>query len=126
MKILVDLNLTPQWVGLLKSNGFEAQHWSALGNPAATDRQIMTFAQTNGFVLFTHDLDFGNILAATNAPGPSVVQVRTHDPTPITIGDLVLRVLRQEEPRLLRGVLITIEPDRMRSRVLPLFSTSSE
>lgn len=32
-----------------------------------------------GYVVFTHDLDFGDILAATNADDPSVIQVRTQN-----------------------------------------------
>jgi len=40
------------------------------------DRNIM------GGRVFTHDLDFGDILAATGAEAPSVIQVRTEDTTP--------------------------------------------
>ena len=42
----------------------------------AEDSEIMAWASVNDFVVFTHDLDFGAILALTRAEGPSVVQVR--------------------------------------------------
>ncbi len=42
----------------------------------------MEWAKTNSHIVFTHDLDFGAILAATNAIAPSVIQVRTQDVMP--------------------------------------------
>ena len=37
----------------------------------------MGFARVNGYVVLTHDLDFGAILAATHGNKPSVVQIRS-------------------------------------------------
>ena len=71
-------------------------------------------------VVFTHDLDFGNILAATDAFGPSVIQVRAQDPIPESVGEFILAALRDYAGHLERGALITIEPDRLRARVLPI------
>jgi predicted nuclease of predicted toxin-antitoxin system len=34
-KVLVDMNLSPEWVPLLIGCGFEAIHWSTVGNPRA-------------------------------------------------------------------------------------------
>lgn len=31
MKLIVDMNLSPRWVDLLVSVGFEAAHWSSIG-----------------------------------------------------------------------------------------------
>jgi predicted nuclease of predicted toxin-antitoxin system len=36
----------------------------------------MAYALANNFVVLTHDLDFGTILAATQGNKPSVVQIR--------------------------------------------------
>ncbi len=76
MKLLIDMNLSPDWVGLLAAEGFEAVHWSAVGDPRATDETILSYAKSRRCVVFTHDLDFGAILAATGAATPSVVQIR--------------------------------------------------
>jgi predicted nuclease of predicted toxin-antitoxin system len=80
--ILVDMCLTPMWVEYLAGHGLEALHWSTIGNPGDPDHRIMDHARENGMIVFTHDLDFGNILAVTHALGPSVIQVRTEDPVP--------------------------------------------
>jgi len=39
----------------------------------------MDWAKDNGYVVFTHDLDFSALLAATQAECSSVIQVRTQD-----------------------------------------------
>lgn len=120
MKLLVDMNLSPRWVGLLTGAGLEALHWSAVGAMNAPDREIMAYALANDFVVLTHDLDFSAILAATHGDKPSVVQLRADDVNPTTIGHQVLLALRQMEAELQEGALVTVEPNRTRLRVLPL------
>jgi predicted nuclease of predicted toxin-antitoxin system len=80
----------------------------------------MAWAKQNGRVVFTHDLDFGTALALTQAEGPSVIQVRTQDVTPLAIGKLVLNALRQFQPELEDGALIVLDEAHSRARVLPL------
>lgn len=72
MKFLLDMNLTPDWVSIIRSGGYEAVHWSLVGNPRANDKELMAWARTHGYIVFTHDLDFGTLLATTEAEGPSV------------------------------------------------------
>jgi predicted nuclease of predicted toxin-antitoxin system len=76
VKLLVDMSLSPRWVETLRLAGHEATHWSTVGVLTAPDRAIMQFARENDFVVVTHDLDFGDILAATGGAKPSVVQIR--------------------------------------------------
>ncbi len=119
MKLLLDMNLPPRWVQFLSGQGFECVHWSDVGEYTATDRLIMAYAKEHGYTVFTHDLDFGALLAAKRTRGPSVIQVRTQDVVPEAIGDLVLRAIRQFEKELEQGALITVDPYRSRARILP-------
>jgi predicted nuclease of predicted toxin-antitoxin system len=57
MKLLVDMNLSPAWIDFLGARGIEAVHWASVGDPAASDALILDYAASNGFVVFTHDLD---------------------------------------------------------------------
>lgn len=82
MKLVVDMNLSPSWVPVLQEAGHEALHWSAIGDPRARDSEVMAWARQDRYVVFTHDLDFGALLAVTGVDGPSVVQIRTTDVTP--------------------------------------------
>jgi predicted nuclease of predicted toxin-antitoxin system len=92
MKLLLDMNLSPAWVGFLAAQGFETAHWSTCGEPTATDLVIMGWARAHGFVVITHDLDFSALLASTEEVGPSVVLVRSQDVLPGAIGADLVRV----------------------------------
>ena len=76
----------------LTSKGFEAIHWSDIGDPKAKDSIIMQWARSNGHVVFTHDLGLSALLAAGRQDSPSVIQVRTQDVMPEAIGADVIRV----------------------------------
>jgi predicted nuclease of predicted toxin-antitoxin system len=91
-----------------------------VGDPRASDAQLMTWARTRGYVVFTHDMDFGALLAATRARGPSVLQVRVNDTMPSSAGADVVRVLHFRREALERGALVTIDKAHSRVRVLPI------
>jgi predicted nuclease of predicted toxin-antitoxin system len=120
MKLLVDMNLSPGWVETLRESGWEAVHWSSLGDPRAADADIMRFAGEHEWVVFTHDLDFGILLVHTQAGAPSVFQVRAQDVSPEHLGPLVCRTLAQFASELESGALVTLDEARQRVRLLPL------
>lgn len=120
MKLLVDMNLSPRWIGMLKNSGVQAVHWSLVGKVNAPDAEIMAYAITNDCIVLTHDLDFSAILAVTHGEKPSVVQIRAEDVSPDVIGMQVVAALRQMESELEAGALLTIDPSRTRLNLLPL------
>jgi predicted nuclease of predicted toxin-antitoxin system len=105
------MNLSPLWAPFLAGHGYTAVHWSTLGPPWAPDREILEFAAANGYVVFTHDLDFGMLLAVHKRSRPSVIQVRSQD---------VLRAIGTAQPHLRKGALVTVDPVRQRIRLLPI------
>lgn len=120
MKLIIDMNLSPLWVTVLRDAGFEADHWSEIGDIRAPDTVIMGWAKVNDRVVITHDLDFSAILAATGGGKPSVVQIRSESLSPNVIGLQVIAALRQMTSELDVGALISIDTSRTRLRVLPL------
>src|SRR5579871_837115 len=120
MKVLVDMNLSPEWATFLAEAGFEAIHWSSVGSRSATDVELMQWAAENNHVVLTADLDFGAILAATHRLKPSVVQVRSDLLSPRAIGNSVARALRQAQQELLDGALMSVDAAHARLRILPL------
>ncbi|NCP16429.1 hypothetical protein GW866_05230 [bacterium] len=119
MKILIDMNLPPAWAEALQRAGFQAVHWSEVGDIRATDAVIMAWARDHGYIVFTHDLDFGAILATTRAESPSVIQVRTQDIMPQSLGERLVRLLHQQESLLEQGALVTVDEAKSRIHVLP-------
>jgi predicted nuclease of predicted toxin-antitoxin system len=64
-------------------------------------------AAENGFILLTQDLDFGAILAASQAHKPSVVQIRADNTNPDHVGADIIKALRQAASELEQGALVT-------------------
>lgn len=120
MKILLDMNLSPAWVPVLQQAGFQVFHWSELGAHNAPDLELFSWAREQCAVVFTHDLDFGTLLALTGAEAPSVFQMRTHDVTPGVLGVRVIELLHRFENQLSDGALIVADDLRERVRLLPL------
>ena len=120
LRILVDMSLSPGWAPALRRGGWMAVHWSTVGDQGATDREIMDWAAAHLHIVFTHDLDFGTMLALSHSTGPSVIQVRTRDVLPDDLEGTVMAAIRQHETELAAGALVVVELDRNRVRILPL------
>ena len=120
MKILIDMNLSPDWVKTFAAENIESVHWSSVGDPQAEDAEIIKYARTNNYVIFTHDLDFGTILALTQTESPSVIQVRAQDIMPAHLANTLVPVLRENESFLVSGALIVVDETRAKVRILPL------
>lgn len=126
VSILIDMNLSPDWAQLLERAGIPAIHWTAIGDIRASDRQIMEWAAAHQHAVFTHDLDFGAILALTGRGGPSVIQLRAQDVAPALLVNQVAATIRANENALERGALVVISPGRNRVRILPISPPSDE
>ena len=120
MKLLIDMNMSPRWVEVFAQNHIEAVHWSAIGAADAPDSKIMDYAQSNNYTVFTHDLDFGAILASTRAGKPSVVQIRADDVFPDSAAAFVVSALRLAAADIETGALVTIDTHKTRVHLLPL------
>ena len=48
MKILIDMNLSPAWIPVLEEAGNIASHWSSIGPLNASDREVLSWAKSNG------------------------------------------------------------------------------
>lgn len=119
-KLLLDMNRSPEWAPTLENHGWRAVHWSDVGDPGAPDTEVMDWARANQCVVFTHDLDFGAMLALTHADGPSVLQVRAENILPNLLQDSVIAALNQHQTDLSSGALVVVDQSRSRVRVLPI------
>jgi len=112
MKILIDMNLSPDWVQEFKLYKIEAIHWSTVGKFDAADNILMDWARKNRHVIFTHDLDFGTALALTNAEKPSVIQVRTQNVTISHLSKMIIEALESCAELLEKGALLIVDEDK--------------
>ena len=80
----------------------------------------MDWALAHGYIVFTHDLDFGTMLALTQETGPSVLQIRAENVLPDHLEGPVIAALNQHEADLTSGALVVVDESRSRVRVLPI------
>ena len=121
MRFIVDMNLTPRWIAFLTGEGFDAKHWSEVGDPKAKDTLITNWARQNNFVVITNDMDFPQILAHTRESGPSIILLRGEPLTPEVRGEEFARLLRECSVELSQGAIASVKwGDALRIRLLPL------
>ena len=115
------MNLSPRWAAFLQDAGYSATHWSRVGEPFATDREICQAAREQDSIVITNDLDFPQILALTHDDGPSVILMRGEPLSPESRGNVLLALIGNHEDALAKGAIVTVDwSGRGRSRLLPL------
>lgn len=50
------MNLSPRLVEILREAGYDAVHWSIVGDARADDTEILEWARDHGCIVITHDL----------------------------------------------------------------------
>lgn len=125
MKFLIDMNLSPTWVPVLESADHSAKHWSQVGIHDAPDTDIVEYAQKNDYIILTHDLDFGIMLAIGGLSTPSVIQLRTQAVLPEDMESQLLRTIEVAAEYLFEGALVTISENKNRITLLPITRSSA-
>jgi len=120
VKLLLDMNMAPEWVTYLTAEGFDAIHWGAVGAPDSKDAVLMSWAREHERIVVTHDLGFSALLALSRARGPSIVLMRTQDVLPASLGKLLVRILRTHRTVLMSGAILSVDETASRIRILPL------
>lgn len=120
MKLLADMGLSMTTVEALRVDGHEVVHLRDEGLHRLPDREILAKARAEGRVVLTFDLDFGDLLAAGGAAGPSVVILRVADQTPPAVTPLLRAALLECSGALDHGAIVIVEEGRCRVRHLPI------
>lgn len=75
MRFLVDAQLPPALVRLLREHGHEAEHVTDIGPGDAPDQDLWQYALDHSAAIVTKDEDFSNMVARGDT-APAVVWVR--------------------------------------------------
>ena len=118
MKFLVDENLPLSFGALLRGHGFDAAHVGEVGLTETDDILIVDFADKNGFVIITFDLDFSRIVALGGLTLPSVVTFRMDVMTSNKFLDIMTRLIQKIEKDLDEGSMVTVTDRQVRVRKL--------
>jgi predicted nuclease of predicted toxin-antitoxin system len=123
MRFLADAGISPKTVEFLKQLGHEATHVRTLGMQRAPDAQVIALARTDGSVVLSFDLDFGDLLALGVTDKPSVILFRLADERAESVNRRLSAVLNEQVTELESGALILVQDTRYRVRKLPIRRT---
>jgi predicted nuclease of predicted toxin-antitoxin system len=120
MKFLADMGISPKTVDFLQGLGHHAVHLQQQGFHRLKDSLILEHARKEGYIVLTHDLDFGDLLAASGADLPSVVTFRLRNMRPENVNSYLFKIVSQYPEALGSGAIITVTEGRIRIRELPV------
>jgi predicted nuclease of predicted toxin-antitoxin system len=120
VKVVIDMNLSVEWTSILHLEGLDAVHWREVGAKTDADVIILEWAQKNGAVILTQDLDFPWLLASTRATGPSVVLLRLRNELDPLCQRRIASIIQRLAKELDDGCLAVVDDFRERIKLLPL------
>jgi predicted nuclease of predicted toxin-antitoxin system len=104
----------------LRNRGEDVVHLRDQGLQRMPNGEIFTKATTEGGVVLTFDLDFGEIVALSRGATTSVVVFRLRDTRTEHVIERLERVLAESSEALTQGAVVIAEDARHRVRLLPV------
>lgn len=126
MKFLADMGISPRSVAFLYRLGHDAVHLHDAGLDHLSDASILSKALDEGRVVLTHDLDFGDLVAASRARLPSVVTFRLRNMSADHVNRYLQLILADYQERLIAGAVLSVTEGQIRVRSLPIGDSSSQ
>ncbi len=122
MKLLLDQGLPRSAAKLLREANIDTLHLGEIGMSATKDLEIIQMAAQEERIVVTLDADFHTLLALDDAISPSIIRIRIQRLRAQALVDLLLTVINECKKDLEQGAAVTVEPNRIRIRRLPLIS----
>ena len=120
MNFLADMGISRLVVEELRRNGHDAVHLAERGFQKMADSDILTKAREENRILLTHDLDFGELLAASGGALPSVVIFRLKDMRAANVSKHLSSIIKQQSESLRKGAVLSVTEQKVRIRSLPI------
>ena len=120
MKFLANMGISPITVAYLRAEGHAATHLHEAGLDTLPDPQILEMARTEGSILLTSDLDFGDLLAASGEVLPTVIVFRLRSMVPDNVNRHLAMLLAQHVAGLEQGAIVSVAEGHIRVRRLPI------
>lgn len=120
MKFLLDMGISPKMAAFLNELGHEATHLYHAGLNELPDSDILDKARQEQCILLTHDLDFGELVAASGARLPSVLIFRLRNMHPERVNHYLRGIIVQHQEALAQGAVMSVTEGQVRVRLLPI------
>jgi predicted nuclease of predicted toxin-antitoxin system len=126
MKLLLDQGLPRSAAEFLRRRGFEAVHTAEVGLSSAQDNEILARGRGEQQIIVTLDADFHALMALSGAERPSVIRIRREGLTAEPLIRLILDVISICRGDIEAGALVTVRPDAIKIRRLPVLGEGGE
>jgi predicted nuclease of predicted toxin-antitoxin system len=122
MRFLADMGISPKTVDFLNALQHDVTHLHDQKLDSAPDSVILKKAREERRILLTHDLDFGELLAASGTVSPSVIIFRLRNMHPDRVNTSLNSIINKHAAILEQGVIISVDEGQIRVRMLPVGS----
>lgn len=120
MRFLADMGISPKTVAFLNKLEHEAIHLHSKGLDRLPDPDILSKARQEERILLTHDLDFGELVAASGVTLPSVIIFRLRNMHPDRVNQYLQEIISQHQVSLEQRVVMSVTERQVRVRHLPI------
>ncbi len=120
MRFLADVGISPLTVEFLNCLGHDALHLYEQRLHRMKDPDILHKARSESRVLLTHDLDFGELMAASGAELPSVIIFRLRRMQPQILNNHLTYLISEFESDIDLGAILSVSERQVRVRHLPI------
>ena len=107
-------------MSFLRILGYDAVHLHEQRLDRTGDSAVPEKARDESRVLLTHDLDFGELIAASGARLPSVVVFPLRSMLPEQVNRYLQSIVGEQGESLEEGAIISVTEGQIRVRLLPL------
>jgi predicted nuclease of predicted toxin-antitoxin system len=119
MRFLADMGVAQRIVEGLRAQGHDVVHLRDEGLQRLPNGEIFEKAISEGRIVLTFDLDFGEIVALAGGRRTGVVLFRLHNTRTPHVIDRLRRVLSDSGQALEQGAIVVVEESRHRTRRWP-------
>jgi predicted nuclease of predicted toxin-antitoxin system len=120
MKFIADMGISPKTVIFLQSLHYDAIHLHEQGLDRLDDSAILQKARKEGRTVLTHDLDFGELIAASGARMPSVIIFRLRNMSPQNVNQYMHQIINRYKDELKKGAVLSVSDGQIRIHLLPI------
>ena len=108
MRLLTDENISPQVAVMLRLEGYDVVSVHEVGLQGKADPDVFTYAQGQGRVVVTQDLDFSTLQHLTTLTTEGVILLRLNHPSVRALLALLRRFLQQYGQVDMRGRVASV------------------
>jgi predicted nuclease of predicted toxin-antitoxin system len=126
LKLKLDENLSRHLKAEIEGLGHEPRTAAEQGLLGKRDPEVAAAAKSEGEIILTLDLEFGDLRKYPPGSHPGIILFRPRSMGPRFVGGVVMDFLKRTQLAELAGCLVVVDPDRVRVRYPPLDTDGDE